>query len=305
LHFEYTDQKPSEKFMWAKMRNWLSFWLPVLAVILGLFTTAQARAGGDWRCLQPGLWLQIFEPKVEVRAGEEQLYISVLKVDPAAYDFHLLTASEQGEGNKTLPQWLGSHQLHAATNAGMFWKDQQTSTGFMKNFGHINNKIIHPKYDGFLVFNPIHSSLPQIQIIDRKHYPQWREALDKYNTVLQSFRMISVEGENVWEQGSKKFSVASIGITNAGKVLFIFCQTPISIHDLNKVLVQLPLDMKNAIFLEGGPTAGLVVETRDFTQGWKGSAETFLWSDAPSTFPSVPNVIGITPKHKDTICCDD
>ncbi|MFW6326175.1 MAG: phosphodiester glycosidase family protein [Desulfovermiculus sp.] len=291
--------------MWTKMRNWLSFLLPVLIVIFGLCTIAQSREEEGWRHLQPGLWLQVFEPKVEVKTGKEQLYISVLKIDPAAYDFHLLIASERGEGNKTLPQWLRSHHLHAAINAGMFWKDQQTSTGFMKNYGHFNNRNLHPKYEGFLVFNPIHNSLPQIQIIDREHYPQWRETLDKYSTVLQSFRMISMKGENAWEQNSKKFSVASIGITNTGKVLFIFCQTPIGIHDLNRVLVRLPLDIKNLIFLEGGPTAGLVVETQDFTQGWKGSAESFLWSDAPSTFPRVPNVIGITPKHKDTICCDD
>ncbi|WP_027370648.1 phosphodiester glycosidase family protein [Desulfovermiculus halophilus] len=265
--------------------------LSVLVIFLSLSPAFGKRPGG-WERLQPGLWLQIFEPQAE--AGHERLYISVLKIDPRQFDFHLLTASETEGENKTLPQWMETHDLQAAINASMFWKDQQTSTGYMKNYDHVNNSYLHPKYEGFLVFNPKQDGLPEIQIIDREHHPDWKTTLGQYSTVIQSFRMISLNGNNVWEQGSNRYSVASIGITKTGYVLFIFCQTPVTIHDLNNVLLDLPLELKNCLFVEGGPTAGLVVDIQEeYVQGWKGTSESFLWSDAPSSFARLPNVIGI------------
>jgi len=277
--------------------------LAVMSCAHGTLAMAHTESPG-WRNLQPGLKLRIFEPTLPTGTKGERLYVVIVKVNPKDYDFHLLTASENGEENKTLPQWMQEHDLHAAINASMFWKDLRTSTGFMKNFTHINNNYLHPKYEGFLVFNPIHKSLPEIRIIDREYDKNWRQILDLYGTVIQSFRMISVRGENVWEQNGKKHSVASIGITKQGKVLFIFCQTPVTIHDFNDVLLRLPLDIVNCMFLEGGATAGLIVDGNDFSQGWKGTAETFLWTDGPSSFVRLPNVIGITPTSKETSCSD-
>ncbi|MDZ7759927.1 MAG: phosphodiester glycosidase family protein [Desulfovermiculus sp.] len=271
-------------------------------LLVSSITQAQDRAEEGWRCIHPGLLLQVFKPKA--RAGEERLFISVLKIDPGEYDFHLLAVSENGEGNKTLPQWMEAHNLHAAINASMFWKDQRTSAGFMRNYAHVNNSYLHPKYEGFLVFNPTHPSLPEIQIIDREHHSNWRKILDRYATVVQNFRMISLRGENVWEQSKKKYSVASVGITHQGKVLFIFCQTPTTIHDLNQVLLRLPLDIKTCMFVEGGPTAGLAVDVDKLSKGWKGRSENFLWPEVSSSFARLPNVIGITPKHKEATCSD-
>ena len=278
------------------------FCLLSVALLLGSMTRAQAQKEEGWRCIHPGLWLQIFEP--EIQAGEIRLFIPVLKIDPGEYDFHLLAVSENGEGNKTLPQWMEAHNLHAAINASMFWKDQRTSTGFMRNYAHINNSYLHPKYEGFLVFNPIHPSLPQIQIVDREHHSNWKEILDRYATVIQSFRMISLHGENVWEQSTKKYSVASVGITHQGNVLFIFCQTPTTIHNLNNVLIGLPLDLKTCMFVEGGPTAGLSVDVNNLSRGWKGRSDNSIWPEVSSSFARLPNVIGITPKDKDAKCSD-
>ncbi|MBS3779554.1 MAG: phosphodiester glycosidase family protein [Desulfovermiculus sp.] len=287
------------------MRSWGNTGLTLLC-FLGVFfwissiSQAQTQAEKGWQCIHPGLWHQVFEPKLP--SGEGRMSIPVLKINPGKYDFHLLTGSENGEENKTLPQWMEAYNLHAAINASMFWKDQSTSTGFMRNFTHVNNDYLHPKYEGFLVFHPMHPSLPQIQIVDREHDSNWREILDQYGTVVQSFRMISVRGENVWEQNTKRYSVASVGITHAGEVLFIFCQTPTTIHDLNKALLQLPLDIKACMFVEGGPTAGLVVDIDNAFKGWKGTSENFLWPEVSSSFVRLPNVIGITPKNKDTVC---
>ncbi|MGM0759978.1 MAG: phosphodiester glycosidase family protein [Thermodesulfobacteriota bacterium] len=279
------------------------FVLAVMSCAHSTLSMAQTENAG-WRSLQPGLKLRIFEPSLPTGTKGERLYVVIVKINPKDYDFHLLTASENGEGTKTLPQWMHDHDLHAAINAGMFWKDLRTSTGFMKNLSHINNSYFHPEYEGFLAFHPIHKSLPEIRIIDREHHKNWRQMLDLYGTVIQGFRMISVRGENVWEKNGKKHSVASIGITKQGKVLFMFSQTPVTIHDFNKVLLRLPLDIVNCMFLEGGATAGLMVEGKDFTQGWKGTAETFLWTDGPSSFVRLPNVIGITPTSKEKTCSD-
>ena len=271
---------------------------PILALILSLFILQQAWAVYQWPAVQPGLWLHTFHPTRTPDTEDDRLHIAVLKIDPGFFSFHLLTASENDETNKTLPEWMQAYDLVAAINASMFWKDQRTSTGFMKNYSHVNNNSIHPKYEGFVVFNPIHPSLPEIQILDKEHHPHWKQTLQHYHSAVQSFRMISSKGENVWEQNSKRFSVACVGLDAQGKVLFIFCQTPTTIHDLNNVLLRLPLNIESCMFLEGGPTAGLRLNSGNFQKSWKGTSETFLGTDVLSRFVQLPNVIGIS-THKD------
>jgi hypothetical protein len=65
-------------------------------------------------------------------------------------------------------------------------------------------------------------------------------------------------------------------------------------HDLNGILLSLPIDLVAAQHLEGGPEAQLVVRIGDTDLEFSGSYETgFVSDDANSRLWAIPNVIGV------------
>lgn len=280
-------------FMSTKQRFYV-----VLILILGLTAVkVQARqaAGEIWKELAPGLLYAAF-PQEQTEESESK-QISVLQIDPAHYRFQLLSATEQGDQRRTIKGWIYEFDLVAGINAGMFWKDLRTSTGFMKNFEHLNNSILHPDYGAFFVFNPIAPGLEPVQLLDRELHPDWKTCMQRYQTVVQNYRMISAERENVWVQSTQKYSVAAIGMDLEGHVLFIFSQKPRTIHDLNTILLELPINIRNCMFVEGGPVASMYVKTETLEQEWAGLHKNTFWSEMPGTLAQIPNVIGIVKKE--------
>ncbi len=248
-----------------------------------------------WTDLRPGLEYAAFETNMDPSPGKFE--ISILRIDPKYFYFELLSASEKNDRRRTMKGWVVEFDLAAGINAGMFWKDQRTNTGFMKNRDHLNNSIIHQDYGAFFVFNPVSESLPPVDLIDRELDPDWKSRIQDYRTIVQNYRMISLDQENAWEQSAKKYSVAAIGMDMEGRVLFIFSRLPSSIHDLNEVLLRLPIDIRNCMFVEGGPVASMYVKTETLEQEWAGLHKNTFWSELPGSMAQIPNVIGIVAKE--------
>lgn len=222
--------------------------------------------------------------------------ITVVRIDPKYYRFRLLCASEHGKKRRTAKDWGLEFQLVGAINAGMFQQDSITSTGFMKNFSHVNNPKANPEYKSYLVFNPSAPGLPEIQLLDLQ-CDEVRALRPNYNTIIQNLRMISCQRKNVWSQQRKKFSMASLGIDGKGNILFIFTRSPYSGHDFINILLRLEIDIRRAMYLEGGPEASLWIKTAQKELRLFGSYETgFTEDDNNDSFWPIPNVIGISPR---------
>ncbi len=255
--------------------------------------TLQAPA---WEKIADGLFLGEFESPQKSKICNYP--IRVLKIDPAVYDLKLLSASERGGKNKTAKAWADSFGLVAVINASMYDTDHKTSTGYMKNFSHVNNGLINSRFGAFLAFNPSNKSVPAVQIIDRYHQKDWQDLINKYHTVIQNFRMISLNGKNTWLQSDKIYSIAAVAMDKKGCLLFIHSRTPFSVHDFNHILLTLPLNIRNAMYVEGGPEASLYVKSGDKERYWAGSYETgFFEDDGNMTLWPIPNVIGVVKKR--------
>ena len=104
--------------------------------------------------------------------------------------------------------------------------------------------------------------------------------------------MISCKGRNVWAQQPKRWSTAAIGVDAGGNVLFIHVRSPFSTHDLIEILLALPLDLKRAMYAEGGPEAQLYVAAGGREEEFSGSYETGFNEDDDNQISwPVPNVI--------------
>lgn len=246
-----------------------------------------------WRVLDGGLDLAEIESPVKSTIGDSR--ITVLRIDPARYELRLLSVKEQGGRPLTAKEWAGAHGLVAAINAGMYQEDGRTSVGYMKNFGHVNNGHIN-RNQAILAFNRTDESVPAAQIIDRT-CQDFKALRTKYQSFVQSIRMVSCDQKNVWNPQARSWSMAVIATDMAGRVLFIITRSPYTVHNFINILMSLPLGIRNAMYLEGGPKASLYVAGGGAEIEKIGRFERiFLESGTTAPAQPLPNVIGVARK---------
>ncbi len=245
-----------------------------------------------WQKLADGLELGIFLSPQRAEYGDS--LIRILRMDPQFFELKLLNASSSRDGRPlTAKQWCRQNGLVAAINASMYQTDHKTSVSLMRTKSHVNNPRLS-KDKTILAFDRQSSNVPKVRIIDRQceDFNRWKS---KYGTLVQSIRMISCKGENVWSQQPKKWSTAAIGTDHQGRVLFIHVGSPYSTHDLINILRKLPLGINRAMYSEGGPQAQLYIRSGNQEHEFVGQFDLKLNDNINSpVFWPIPNAIGIS-----------
>ena len=284
------------------MRRSVASLLLPLATLLAVAAPAGRRveaapsSHSPWTSLEPGLDLGEFLAPQRSQAGDS--IVRVLRIDPERFELRLLNASAPGEGElRTARGWSERHGLVAAINASMYQTDYRRSVSLMQTREHVNNGHLS-KDKAVLAFDRRDGAVPQVQIIDRE-CQDFAAVSRHYGTLVQSIRMLSCDGKNVWKQQPRRWSTAAIGVDRRGGVLFIHVRSPYSTHDLIEVLRGLPLDLRSAMYVEGGPEAQLYVAAGGREHEFVGSFETgFHESDDRKVALPVPNVVGVARKRR-------
>ena len=213
--------------------------------------------GGTWKVIEPGLELAAFSSPKKSIIGDS--LIRVLRINPDNFEFRLINSSAIGDKKTySVKNWAIKFGLIAAINASMYQGDRQTSVSMMQTKNHVNNSRIS-KDKVMLAFDPIKENLPEVKILD-KECNDFDHVKSKYKSLIQSIRMISCKGENVWMQQKKIWSIASIGMDEDGNILFIHSRSPYSTHDFIEILLGLPIDIKRAMYTDGGSVAQMFVK---------------------------------------------
>jgi hypothetical protein len=244
-----------------------------------------------WEALEAGLDLGLFPSPRPSEHGDS--VIRALRIDPALFQLELLNASASPDGRiLTAREWCRRHDLVAAINTSMYQQDYRTSVSLMRTRTHTNNPRLS-KDMTILAFDRLQADVPPVKIIDREcdDFEEWRQ---RYGTLIQSIRMLSCSGENVWSQQPRKWSTAAIGTDRQGRLLFLHVRSPYSTHDLIEILRELPLDLDRAMYAEGGPEAQLYIHSGDRKLEFVGSFESAFQEDDSNVHAwPVPNVVGI------------
>ena len=255
---------------------------------------AAADANGGWQKLAEGLELGVFTAHLPSESGDSKL--RVLRIDPQRYNLKLLNASAAEDGRPlSAKEWSRQHGLVAAINASMYQADYKSSVSLMRTKSHVNNPRLS-KDMAILAFDRKQISVPEVKIIDRQcdDFDTWNK---KYGTMIQSIRMISCTGKNVWTQQPQKWSTAAIAVDDRGMVLFIHVGSPYSTHDVIDILKNLPLNITRAMYTEGGPQAQLYIHVGEREYEFVGSYDIELRGNIKKLISRpIPNVIGITLK---------
>jgi hypothetical protein len=280
--------------------------LNALAVVLILFISANTGEAGKkptgsgtspkpgWQQLHKGLELGIFPAPIAAANGDS--LVRVLRIDPEYYQLKLLNASGIENGKPLTPkQWCQQNGLVAGINPSMYQTDYKTSVSLMRTKIHTNNPRLS-KDMTILAFDRQDAGVPPVKMIDRQceDFQSWKQ---KYGTLVQSIRMISCTGKNVWKPQARRWSTSAIGIDKQNKVLFIHVRALYSTYDLINILKKLPLNISRAMYTEGGPQAQLYINTGNQELELTGSYETGS-NDASKGAISwpLPNVLGIIKK---------
>ena len=248
-----------------------------------------------WQQLAPGLELGEFKAPRASEFGDSK--VRVLRIDPQRYRLRLLNASASKDGRPlSARQWSRQNGLVAAINASMYQEDYKSSVSLMRTRAHVNNPRLS-KDMTILAFDRKSTDVPLVKMIDRQceDFDVWQK---KYTTMVQSIRMISCTGENVWAQQPQKWSTAAIGVDSQDRILFIHVGSPYSTHDLINILQKLPLDIARAMYAEGGPQAQLYIRTGKHEHEFVGSYEIEIQGNMKKLISRpVPNVVGISLKE--------
>jgi len=266
----------------------------ILMALLSIFCGESAAQPQIWQRLDSGLYLGEFDPKKKSNICNHKIVI--LKINPKFYSFKLLSASQHGLKPRTTKEWCNEFGLTAAINASMYQSmDLLKSTGYMKNRDHFNNAHINKSFGSFMVFNPIDQSIPEVQLIDRRLRKDWETIMNRYNTVVQNYRMISNGKKRGWPQQDTIYSAAAIGMDQDGHVLFILSRSLHSTHDFIHILLSLPINIRDAMYVEGGPEAALYLKLGHREMNLRGTCEKdFTKYVDNGSFFQVPNIIGVS-----------
>jgi len=244
-------------------------------------------ATSPWQTLEPGLEYGLFDGPPST-VGDRK--IAVVRIDPARFELRLLNASAPDEGQlRSVRGWAYRAGASAAINASMYQEDYRSSVSLMRTRAHVNQRRVS-KDKAVLAFDPLVSGVSPVRIVDRD-CEDFSEAEKRYGTLVQSIRMVSCDRRNVWAPSERRFSTAAIGVDAKGRVLFIHARTAWPVSDLVKALLALPIDLAQAMYVEGGPEAQLYArgDGREIERvgGFEGAPRA---ADNAAAWP-VPNVV--------------
>jgi hypothetical protein len=228
--------------------------------------------------------------------------ITILRMDPNLWSLEFIGLSlDDSSSGRTARQWSEAHRLTAAINAGMFGTDYSTHIGYLRFRNHVNNDNVNA-YQSVAAFDPRRDGLPLFRIFDLDEPGvSMQSILQDYASAVQNLRLIKRPGQNQWTQQEKTWSEAALGEDESGRILFIFCRSPYSMHDLNNELLGLGIGVVSAQHLEGGPQAQLYVNTGGTELEMSGSHGTSFSdnADISAAWP-IPNVLGVRPRETGT-----
>jgi Phosphodiester glycosidase len=260
--------------------------------------------GIQWTVIDTGFYYAEMDlPKSFVNDSKA----SIVKINPYLYDLKMYNRSRESnqQFRTSADGWAKEKGLLLVVNAGMFDGENlsggavgETNRGLMIDYEYVNNDRIHPSHymKSILAFNPKNNQKPPVKIIDLAN-ENWGLYKDKYHSFTQCLRLIDARRQNVWFADNKKWSMVIVATDMEDSLLFIFTRSPYTMYQHIQNLLVSPLNLKTAMYLEGGPEASLYVSHNGFKVEKYGSYETgFFESDANDYFWELPNVLGVMKK---------
>jgi hypothetical protein len=251
-----------------------------------------------WKTLDVGLMAA--EIKGPFVSNFSDSKVTVLKIDPAFYSFEFQLSTQFDSIQRTACEWCELTGMTGAINAGMYsLKDHVSGTGYLANYGHINNPVLKDNFNALALFNPCDPTLKPFRIIDTMG-ESWQHTMNQYHCCLQSLRMIDEATNAVYwhKKPMIRCSMTVLAIDRSGQVLMLFVRSPYTANEFIDFMLQSGLGIKSAMYLEGGPEATLYVKVGEVEIEKFGSYVSYSNpNDDNAEVRKMPNVLGFRKKR--------
>jgi len=260
------------------------------AVLSGAVSGAFAAPPIEWRPVIAGVSYAAIPIIRAMPLGDPHLH--VVRIDPRRARLRAAMASEVDGRRRTAAEWCAKSNLAMAINLGMFQGAPLSNVGYARQGEHLDNSRWNA-YRSTLVFGAKRPGIPAARLIDLDQ-PGARRQTDDYEAAVQNLRLIEAPGRSVWSRQSRRWSEAAIGMDAQDEILLLFCRSPFTMFEFNRLLLSLPLRVTRAMHVEGGPEASLSIHGGGWDLDLCGSYETGFREDDGETHAwPIPNVVGV------------
>ena len=253
----------------------------------------------DWREEQKGLHSAEASILYGARAGRPLLRL--VRVDPALFALKPFHEKDfPGSWQMDLPGWaVKLPQAAALINAGQF-AENRGHLGWLKRDGSaLASGRPHGRWKGELLSSPLerNSGAPRAAVNDLSAE---KTAKGLYRHGLQSFMVLDASGRIRAADSRKLASHALVAEDRQGRLLLIMTPAIMTIYELAEVLKSPELNLKKAMYLDGGFEAQLLIQRsrgpvfsrdqRSFHPKWG------PWPSPPGYIHSLPAVLAVIPE---------
>jgi hypothetical protein len=273
-----------------------------LLLLFGCLLSTHKAINAQNMPISPILWIELDKGLLfcEIDASQKSIVndskLTILKIDPSVFDFQLLTSTEYGNKARTASQWAKEFGMEIIVNAGMYsFAKGQPNKGYLKNFEHVNNPRMSAYYNAMMVLHPKDTTYLPFEIIDLT-CNSWDSIKGGFHSFCQGMRMLDCNGcPMAWDKKPAQSCSMVITATDIDRnIYFIFSRSPYTHQTMIKFLMELPFNLRQTVYLEGGPEASLYVNTGKDSIYKFGSYISKSWErDDNDHFWEIPNVIGI------------
>ncbi len=250
-----------------------------------------------WKTLLKGLYYAEIDNPFHSKISDN--IISLVKINPACFDMDVYSCTTYDSLPRKVSEWSKQFNLNVVINAGMYsLSNGIIAQGFMKSKNTCNNVVFKEGYRALAVFNPMDTLLPLFDIVDMEQ-EAYDRILKQYQTAFQSIRMIDHKGKQiVWKPKRLIYSsMCVLAVDDCHQIILVFSRSPLSANQMSELLLNIPLKVQSAMYLEGGPECNLYIRTADTLILKIGSyVSTTFPTDTNSRAWHLPNVIGFKAK---------
>jgi uncharacterized protein YigE (DUF2233 family) len=215
--------------------------------------------------------------------------VAAVRLDPARCrlePYHELEFSETA----TIMEWAERLKVPVVLNAGLY-DTHRRHLGTLIRKGHDLGGNRHVTWKGVLALDPREAGLPPAALLDL-NIPADVAMETKYATVVQSMMLFDRNGDIRVRQTDRIARRSAIALDRQGRVLLLVTEGAYTLWDTGVLLRESGLDLVQALALDGGNEASLVVESngvryRSFENDRSGS-------DA-ATLVTLPSILAVRP----------
>ena len=260
------------------------------AVALGVAVWAVATGTHTprWRSLGPGVEFALLRGEPYCRYGSAD--VALLRIDPARVALRVLHFTRQPDQKPLpLPEWQRRANALAVFNAGQYYPDL-SYMGLLVSDGEVISARPHPSFHAALVAGG--EDRPGAEVLDLDQVPlgaarrRWRE-------IAQSFMLFDANGKRRVRKTDQIANRTVVAQDRRGRIVIVTSEGGYTLWEFAELLQRAPLQLSQAMSMDGGREAGLCVVSGRFRYATFGR-----WKDGDSPEGAVPlpAVIAVLPR---------